>query len=708
MAPERWTWAGAAAMGLVYGALSVWWTWPLAAHLPDHVVDTVAMHGPFGWLAQADILLVVWALAWDLHALLTAPLHLLDANIFWPAAGSLARADHFIGNLPLSAPLQLATGNPLFAHQAVLLLAFPLSALAMYVALRAWTGSIVASALGGLFFGFAPWRTTQLGHLQLHATMYLPLVLLAAERAVRGGWPLAWAGLVLAALLQALCSVYLAFVTLLATVMMALGSVRGPRGLARAAAVLVVAAAIAAVAALPYLSLAQSASAGEIGAAPSLALLGAQPLATYVVHARPPSTAGYYFLGWSCIALALVGLVAGASVRRGLLLVLLTGWLVSLGYATPGPGGTTTLPLGWAAALLPGVGAFRAPVRLGLAVALAAPALAGLGWAAIERRLPHTRVRAALGLAVLLVALADLWPARVPLRAVGEPPASDRWLREAAAGPVLEVPVGLVDDDFRADVWAARWQSAYQYASTLHWRPLLNGYSAHPPDSFFLVMALARRLPDDDALSDLVDLTGVRWLVVHTGLLTPSERALWERALPSGLAERAVLGDARVFEVRLPPRRDLMGALRAARPRPTTLHGLAREPLPAAALRGALRDVELGDHVPPGLPLHGRVTVENLSRHPWPGFDPDRRGLVGVAYRWRREGETVPGIVTTRLAHDLGPGESLRLPFSVVAPDRPGRWELVLTLRQHGGPWFDDAAGIAVVRPVVVGADGGA
>ena len=85
MAPERWTWAGAAAMGLVYGALSVWWTWPLAAHLPDHVVDTVAMHGPFGWLAQADILLVVWALAWDLHALLTAPLRILDANIFWPA-----------------------------------------------------------------------------------------------------------------------------------------------------------------------------------------------------------------------------------------------------------------------------------------------------------------------------------------------------------------------------------------------------------------------------------------------------------------------------------------------------------------------------------------------------------------------------------------------------------------------------------------------
>jgi hypothetical protein len=356
-------------------------------------------------------------------------------------------------------------------------------------------------------------------------------------------------------------------------------------------------------------------------------------------------------------------------------------------------------------------GAFRAPVRLGLAVALAAPALAGLGWAAIERRLPQTRSArcGALGLAVR----SSRWtPCARAARAVRRrrPPCRPRTagFREAAAGPVLEVPVGLVDDDFRADVWAARWQSAYQYASTLHWRPLLNGYSAHPPDSFFLVMALARRLPDDDALSDLVDLTGVRWLVVHTGLLAPSERARLGAALPSGLAERAVLGDARVFEVRLPPRRDLMGALRAARPRPTTLHGLAREPLPAAALRGALRDVELGDRVPPGLPLSGRVTVENQSRAVWPGFDPDRRGLVAIAYRWRQGDVTLPGILTTRLAHDLEPGAKIRVPFSVMAPEQPGRWELVLTLRQHGGAWFDEAAGLAVVRTVRVGTGSGA
>ena len=82
-----------AAAAVAYGALAVWWTWPLARHLPDHVVDGVALHGGFGWLVIADVLLVVWALAWDVHALAGSPLSLLDANVLYPATWALARAD---------------------------------------------------------------------------------------------------------------------------------------------------------------------------------------------------------------------------------------------------------------------------------------------------------------------------------------------------------------------------------------------------------------------------------------------------------------------------------------------------------------------------------------------------------------------------------------------------------------------------------------
>src|SRR4029453_7772971 len=96
----------------------------------------------------------VWALAWDVHALGTAPLSLLDANVFHPAAWALARADHFLGQLPLFAPVYAATGNPVLAHQVVLFLCFPLSPLAMRAAVRAGTASPPAALVAGVLFGF--------------------------------------------------------------------------------------------------------------------------------------------------------------------------------------------------------------------------------------------------------------------------------------------------------------------------------------------------------------------------------------------------------------------------------------------------------------------------------------------------------------------------------------------------------------------------
>ena len=706
-----------ATAAVAYGLLAVWWTWPLPRHLSDHVVDGVALHGAFGWLAIADVLLYVWTLAWDVHALAAAPLSLLDANVFYPATWALARADHFLGHLPLFAPVYLATRNPVLGHQAALFLCFPLSALAMHYAVRAWTMSTPAAVVAGVLFGFAPWRFTQLGHLQLQATMYLPLALVAAERVVRGGSRRAWLALVVATGLQALCSVYLAFIAALAVAAMALGAAADRARVRRALGVVAVAGVLAVLSALPYLVLAPTGAFRGLGGggAERIASLGASPLRTYMVRSSPPSTDGYWFLGWSCIALAAAAFVVRmqrheAAVRRGLVLVLLTGWVVSLGYARAWSGGEpTTLPLGWLAAVVPGFGTFRAPVRLGLGVALAMPALAGLGTAALARWLGGRPAGALVAAAVLILAVTEFRPGRVPLRAVPvgtELPEVYRWLATAPRGPVLEVPVGFIDDDYRADVWAVRWESGYQYASTAHWQKLLNGYSAYPPQSFFFLMAIAARLPADDAVADLVDLTGLRWLVVHRAALAPAERDAWEH-VPAARAPRATLGDDVVFELTLPPRTDLVSMLRDERPRERTLRGLSRAPLAPAALRGALRDVQMSERLLPGLPAHGRVVVQNDGATPWPGFDPDRRGLVGVAYRWRRADETLPGLITTRLARDVMPGESVRVPFSVVAPDRPGEWELVLTLRQHGGPWFDDA-GISTSRRIVVGADGGA
>lgn len=669
-------------------------------------------------MTLGDVLLVIWALAWDVHALATAPLALFDANVFHPARWALARSDHFLGNLPVFAPIYLVSRNAVLGHQTLLLLTFPLSALAMCVAVRAFTGSLAAGFVAGLCFGLAPWRFVQLAHVQLLSTFYVPLALLAAWAAVARGGARWGVLLAVATALQALCSVYLGLTAFVAAGAMIVGTwLAAPRGAGRRAAGALAAVALAALVVVavswPYVAL------GRAGAIPEavhataavgtpLELASADPLATYVVPYRPGSPAGYYFLGWGCIALAIVGLAAGTGTSRaGLALMLLVGWLVSLGYARRlGSGAIVTLPLGWLAHAVPSFGSFRAPVRLGVIVGVAAAALAGVGYARLERSVGSARARALLLVATTTVVLLGVRPGSVPLRTI--PTGSDippvyRWLASAPPGPVLELPVGFLEHDFLGDVAAVRWQSGYEYFSTVHWRPLLNGYSGYPPASFFFLMAIARRLPAADALADLVDLSGVRWLVVHRGALPPAAREPWSHVEEAdGLVRRAELGTDVVFEVTRAARRDLRPLLQDERPRDATLAGLPRAPLPPGALRGEVGELEIPRVILAGAVARGTVTVRNTSDRPWPGFDPVRNGLVGVAYRWRAAGGApTDGVLFTRLGRDLAPGETMRLPFGFVAPPAAGPYQLTVTLRQDGGPWFDEA-GIAAALDVTV------
>jgi hypothetical protein len=677
----------AALVTACYVALAVWATWPIAGALTDHIVDAVALHGSFGWLISADILLVIWALAWDVHALLTQPLSLFDANIFYPSRWALARSDHFLGNLVLFAPTYLATGNAVLGHQLLLLLTFVLSGVTMYLAVRLWTRSPAASFLAGLMFGFAPWRFTQLGHIQIASTIYLPLIAICAFTAVRQGGRALWAAFAGLLIVQALASVYLAVAAFVTGSAMVIGSwwlTPRPslRRVAIGAGLLVGAAAVVLALSWPYIAL-QGAkaiphvpgSSGNVDAAfaGSIALTAADPIGTYLAPHRSGSAVGYYFAGWSCAAFALVGLLAGlrAQLRPlaagtfanlpwlGLVLLLLSGWALSLGYTHERASGTSMmLPLGWLASALPGFGSLRAPVRLGVIVALALPALAGTGIAVVVR-----------------------------------------WLRPAAP---RVVPVGFLDYDAGSDVRAIGWQSQYQYFSTAHWRPILNGYSGYPPESFFFLMSIARRLPADDALRDLVELTGVRWIVLHRAQLRAPARQAWHSVdLPEGMRRAATFGNDVVFEVERPTRRDLRSALRAEGARPLTLNGLSRDPLPREARRATLDDLEVQRVMRTGAVHQGWVTVRNLGNRVWPGFDPRRHGLVNVTSRWwTDDGRPLGRSRPTRLGRDLAPGESVRLPFGILAPRAPGRYELRVSLAQDGGQAFDDVPA-AVARRIV-------
>ena len=164
-----------------------------------------------------DPLLTTWILAWDVHALTTAPLRLLDANMFHPHRWTLAYTEHLLGLVPLVGPARLAGAGPLLAHNLVWLATFPLAGLTMFWLVRHLTGHAGAAAVAAVLYAFSHFRFGQLGHIQVLSHQWLPLMLLGLHRAAQGAaqWRDVWlaAG---AFTLQALSSGYQAFLAAIA------------------------------------------------------------------------------------------------------------------------------------------------------------------------------------------------------------------------------------------------------------------------------------------------------------------------------------------------------------------------------------------------------------------------------------------------------------------------------------------------------------
>ena len=90
-------------------------------------------------------------------------------------------------------------------------------------------------------------------------------------------------------------------------------------------------------------------------------------------------------------------------------------------------------------------------------------------------------------------------------------------------GPLLELPANNIMQAAQA-----------MYGSIFHWRPLLNGYASYWPEGFPERMALARRLPDADALATLRAETGLELILVHADWGEPKRAAWLELAARGG------------------------------------------------------------------------------------------------------------------------------------------------------------------------------
>ena len=98
--------------------------------------------------------------------------------IFFPTRDTMAFSEHLLGLSAIASPIYWITRDTLVTSNLVTLLTFPLCAMAMYALVFRLTRSVAGAFIAGLAFGFAPYRISQLPHVQMLAAFWAPLALL--------------------------------------------------------------------------------------------------------------------------------------------------------------------------------------------------------------------------------------------------------------------------------------------------------------------------------------------------------------------------------------------------------------------------------------------------------------------------------------------------------------------------------------------------
>jgi hypothetical protein len=208
------------------------------------------------------------------------------------------------------------------------------------------------------------------------------------------------------------------------------------------------------------------------------------------------------FPGVTALALAAVACSARPGLRDARIRMAaamgVAGVALSFGPALPG----YTAFYRW----LPLLQGVRGAARFGFLALLAVAVLAGFGVAALRARCGGHRWWPAVAAALLLAANAEALRAPIAYRPFDGIPRVYQSLRNPSVHAVAEFPVFPPEGIHR--------NASYVLNSTVHWRPLVNGYSGFVPAGYPAVAEALKGFPDDRSLAELQRL-GVSHVVVH-------------------------------------------------------------------------------------------------------------------------------------------------------------------------------------------------
>ncbi len=491
-----------------------------------------------------------WVLLWDGHALLHSPLHLFDANIFWPHNLTLAYSENLLPLLPPFALLRWLTGNVVLSMNLVILGLSVFNQTTTYLLAKRLVGRTGPAVFAALAYGFSGFVFMHTGHVQLLTLGTFPLCFLLLLRLFDKPTPGRAIALALASTCLFTAALYYGAVFLVCAAVLVVGQLVTTRfaDARRLLVQLTITAVISGVLLVPIVKpyqdvqpqLPPRTTAEQIlyalnppdlvSPAPNTLLYGG--LADAAAKRDSPAEHAY-FPGFITMGLALVG--AGALLvtvwrrrgrpladddaeRRRLVELLLLGCVavaalvLSLGPEIHG----VTAPFRFFADHVPGFSGIRVTSRLVVPALLYAALLAAFGLDRITRRLEGVPLAAAVGLCCVVV-LAELAVSPVPSQRFedgSDVTAVYHALADKPAGAVAELPI--ID---MTTVGGAPWadvEGPRMIYAAADWHPRVNGYSGYWPNDYVPVLRDLNTFPSAPAVARAKAL-GVRYVILHIG-----------------------------------------------------------------------------------------------------------------------------------------------------------------------------------------------
>jgi hypothetical protein len=136
----------------------------------------------------------------------------------------------------------------------------------------------------------------------------------------------------------------------------------------------------------------------------------------------------------------------------------------------------------------------------------------------------HKKIQIAILAAVVCVFVLEVYPAKLPFAAIPKyaPSSIDRALaklskEEDRQFKILHFPIHTAKAGYPTQ------EATYMVDSTLHWNPIVNGFSGAEPIGFKADTRLLNELPNEDAVA-LIKKYGINVIALHAGV-DPTHRA---------------------------------------------------------------------------------------------------------------------------------------------------------------------------------------